>query len=393
MAVPSPQDVLQQLGRLAARGLPPVTLVTGSNDFFRSEAMDALLGAVPAEAELRVIDAVDVRARGERKEEEADEDPDPAVGLAAVPELADLRGGGLFARTAFLVVRRAKNWWGRHAETVAQEVSRFGEGCGIVIEAPKLDKRKRAVAAFYKQCAKDGAVFEFRDFYELPYDRSRGPLEGELVKWVVMRARKLGVALSPKAGWMLVALVGKQPAELVAELGRLRDQFGADGKRPPLQPDDLRGRLSVGFESTPFDFAEAVLAGKRRDALASLRAMFARGVRGKDGRAMDSGGLFPFTTNWLHKSLANAYEGRTLLDEGVSPGDLPARAGVRGFADRFVSEVQRNDRDQLRRGLLALQHCQRMLRHQGESPEWLLERFLSHWFDGTPVPQAQDIEL
>lgn len=400
MAVPHPEELLQQVERLAARGLPPVTLVMGTNDWFRAEAVDALLRAVPAAAELRVLDAVELRAPGRRGETEEDDDVDSAAaaaaassGLAACPELADLRGGGLFARTAFLVVRRGKNWWARHAETLAEQAPKFGAGSGIIVEAPKLDKRKRAVAAFVKQCAAAGAVFEFRDLYELPYDRSRGPLQGELAKWVALRGKKLGVALTGEAAWMIVAIAGRQPAELIAELQRLRDQLGADPRRPPLGPDDLRGRLSIGFESTPFEFAEAVLGGKRRLALRSLRAMFARGVKARDGKAMDSGGLFPFTTNWLHKSLANAYEGRALLDAGVSPRDLPGRAGVRGFADRFVADVQRNDRRRLRHGMLALHHAQRMLRIQGEDPEILLERFLSQWFDDRPVPTAQDLEL
>ncbi|MCA8974131.1 MAG: hypothetical protein KDC98_05385 [Planctomycetes bacterium] len=401
MAVPHPEEALQQVERLARRGLPAVTLVMGSNDYFRGEAVDVLLRAVPEDAELRVLDAVDIRAAGRRGDTDPDEDDDGAevagdadvAGVAACPELGELRGGGLFARTAFLVVRRAKNWWGRHAETLADQVGKFGKGCGVIVEAPKLDKRKRAVASFVKRCAEAGAVFDFRDLYELPYDRARGPLHGELAQWVGSRAKKLGVALSPEAAWMIVAQVGKQPSELVAELGRLRDQLGSDPKRKPLRPSELHGRLSIGFESTPFEFAEAVLAGDQRGALRSVRAMFARGVRGRDGRAMDSGGLFPFVTSWLHQCLARTYEGRSLLDSGVAMRDLPARAGVRGFADRFLAEVRHNELDRLRHGLLALHHCQRMSRFQGEDPEVLLERFLAHWFERRPVPLAKDFEL
>lgn len=395
MAVPHPQKLLASVERLAAKGLPAVTLVMGSNDLFRREAIEILLAGVPKDAELQVMDAVEVRAAGRAKPD--DDDPgEPADkdgdGIGSCPELVALRGGGLFAKRSFLCVRRAKNWWGRYAPTLVEQVEKFGEGCGVIIEAPKLDKRKRAVAAFVKKWAEAGSVFDFRDLYELPYDRSRGPLEGELAQWVGYRARALGVSLTAEAAWMVVARVGKQPEELVAELERLRDQF-AGSQRPPLTPDDLRDKLTIGFESTPFELAEAVLAGNRRAATRSVRAMFARGVRGRDGRAMDTGGLFPFATSWLYQSLTRAYEGRSLLDAGVSARDVPGRVGIRQFGDRFVAEIMKNDLPRLRHGLLALHHCQRMSRVSGEEPEVVLERFLAQWFDQTPVPTARDMEL
>jgi hypothetical protein len=234
-------------------------------------------------------------------------------------------------------------------------------------------------------------LFDFRELYETPFGRSN-PLEGELTKWVVRRAGKLGVPLTPEAALLVVMQVGKNLPELAAELGRLRAAFGGEGKRAPLAPADLRGRLTSSFESTPFELAEAVLGGDRRRALRSVRAMFDRGVRGKDGKAMDPGGLLPFTTSWLYQSFARAHEGRVLLESGVALRDLPGRVGVYNFADKFMAHVEQNDLARLRTGLLALHHCQRMSRTTGEDPDVLLERFLAQWFDGVPVPAAQDLE-
>ena len=241
--------------------------------------------------------------------------------------------------------------------------------------------------------ADSGSFFEFRDLYDQPYDRSRSPLEGELCKWIVGRARSLGVPLQPEAAWLLVMQVGKMPGELLAELQRLRDQFGADAKRTPLSPTDLRGKLTTSFASTPFELADAVLAGDRRAAFRSVRAMFDRGVRGKDGKNMDTGGLLPFTTSWLFGQMATVLEGRHLLDEGVSVRDLPTMLGVRQFVERFVEQVQKQTMGRLRRGLLALHACQRLSRLSGEDPDALLERFLTQWFDGAPIPTAEDLEL
>jgi len=116
-------------------------------------------------------------------------------------------------------------------------------------------------------------------------------------------------------------------------------------------------------------------------------------VRAKDGKNMDPGGLLPFAASWLYGQLATTLEARQWLDSGVSPRDLPAKVGVRMFVERFVEQVQRHDAARLRRGLLALHACQRLSRLTGEAPDALLERFLMQWFDGAPIPTAEDLEL
>ena len=400
MAVPHPEDELLRLRKAIGKGLPAVTVVTGAGDFFRAEAMELLLAAVPEDAELRLVDAVEERAAGGGAEASAggagDEEEGAADGsaggAAACAELQDLRGGGLFARRSFVCIRRGSNWWKNHAVALAAQAPKFQAGCGLLLEAAKLDKRKKAAATFCQGLTDKGALFEFRDLYDLPYDRSRSPTEGELCKWVVGRGSKLGVPLLPEAAWLLVVQVGKSPMELMAELGRLRDQLGPGSQRKPLSPADLRGKLTCSFESDPFEFAAAVLGGDRRTAMRSVHAMFDRGVRNKDGKRTDAGGVLPFTTSWLYQAIANVYEGRILLDGGVSPRDLPGRLGVRQFTDRFVEHVQKNDVRRLQRGLLAVHHCQRMSRLSAEEPAVLLERLLAQWFDGGPIPMAKDLE-
>lgn len=401
MAVPSPDRELARLGKRLQTGLPPVTVVTGPSDFFRQRAMERLLAAVPDDAELRLVDAVDLRADG-GADDDGDAPDGDATGAAdgdagevdtGCQELLDLRGGGLFARATVVVVRRGSNWWRRHAPALAAQRERIASGSALVLEAAKLDKRRRAAADLAKALAAAGTLFEFRELYELPYDRSRGPLEGELCQWVGSAARALGVALQPEAALLVIGQVGREPGELLAELQRLKDQLGADPRRPPLAPADLRGRLTVSFESTQFEFVDAVLAGDRRAAHRSLVGMFARGLRRADGRANDTGGLLPQITNWLFKQLATLDDALALRDQGVSLDELPGRVGVRQFVDRFVEQVRRNDRAQVRRGLLALHACQRASRLTGEEPEVLLERFLGQWFDGLPVPDAEEFEL
>ncbi|HLQ36288.1 MAG TPA: hypothetical protein VK348_00705 [Planctomycetota bacterium] len=398
MAVPNPQHELERVRQLAKKGLPAVVVVCGAGAYFRGEAITALLAAVPADAELRTVDGQQVPLRGlaaadgdSGGDDPGGEEPVIAGTLetpASCPELEVLRGGGLFARRGFLCVRRGERWLRCYGAALQAFLPRIAAGCGLLLETQKLDKRTRLA----KELLAAGPVFEFRELYDSPFDRTRSPLEAELVQWLVDRSRSLGVALQPETAFVLLAQVGKSPAELLAELGRLRDQLGADPARRPLAPDDVRGRLSCGFESTPFEFAEAVLAGDRRRAVRSLRAMFDHGVKSRDGRAMDQGGVFPFITSWLFQSLALVHEGRLLLDSGTSARDLAGKLGVNNFGDRFTEQVRNNPLPRLRHGLLALLHCQRMLRLSSEEPVVLLERFVAQWFDGVPVPTARELE-
>ena len=397
MAVPHPEDELARLQKLIAKGLPPVLLVTGASDFFRAEAMRVVLAAMPADAEVKIVDAVEERAAGgSAAEDEADDGDDGAeaeVPVESCPQLQELRGRGLFARRTWLCIRRGANWWKNHHAAVALHAPKFAAGSGLVLEATKLDRRKKSAAAFVKSVADAGAFFELRDLWDQPYDRSRGPFDGELCKWVVKNAQRLGVPLQPPAAWLVVEQVGKSLSELLAELGRLRDRLPPERRQKPLAPADLRSALTCSFGSDPFELAAAVLGGDRRAAQRSVHAMFDRGVKKKDGTTGEVSGVLPFATHWLHQTLGNTYEGRVLLDSGVPLRDVPGRCGVRQFPEQFMANVQRNDARRLLHGLRALHHCQRMSRLTGEDAQALLERFLVMWFDGAPIPSLAEMDL
>lgn len=398
MATPHPDKELDRLQQVLRAGLPSVVVLSGTGAYFRTVAVEAALAVVDPGSELLTIDGEATALRGTRRaaddgeaatDEGADDDGERDDAPAAhCAELQPLAGGGLFATTACVVVRRGDRWLRRHAAAVGAFLPRIRRGSSLVVETQKLDKRTR----FAKELVEHGAVFEFRDLYETPFGRPDRPLEGELVQWVTGQARKLGVPVTSEAALLLTAQIGKNPGDLVAELQQLADRVGKSGSKKPLAPDDLRGKLTCSFESTPFELAEAALAGDRRRALRSLHAMFARGVKQKDGKRMDQGGLFPFATSWLFHSLGQVLEGRLLLDQGVPLRDVAGRVGVGGFADRYLEQVRTNPRARLEHGLLAIVHCQRERRLCGEDDLVLLERWLARWFDALPVPAAQDLE-
>lgn len=362
MARPNPERELERLTRsLKGGSWPPVLGVVGASEFFRREAFDAVLAAVDEGAELRRIDGT--------------QDSDGR-------ELDDLRGASLFGTGCWIAVRRAGPWLKAHGAALQDAVEKRAPGCGLLFEAEKLDRRTKLA----KSLGELGEIYEFRDLYTEPYDRSRSPLDAEIVSWLQTRARKLDLQLTPEAAFTVVSVVGQDPSELCAELDRLVVVLP---KRKRLDPEALRAHLHTSFESTPFEFAEAVLARDRRRAQRSLRAMFARGVRSRDGSTMDSGGVFPFVTSWMHQALSTLYEGRRLLETGTPERDVPGRLGVRTFVDRFQAQLRQNDSNWARRALGALHHAQRELRRTGEDPELLLERFVAAALVGSKERDAR----
>ncbi|MCA8944040.1 MAG: hypothetical protein KDB80_15860 [Planctomycetes bacterium] len=354
MAKPNPEQELTRLSKLVARQLPPVVVILGTSEFFRREAFDAVLGAVDPTAELRTIDGT--------------ESTDGR-------ELDDLRGASLFGSGTWLAVRRAGGWLKSHGAALEQVLGARRDGCGLVLEVPKLDRRTKLA----KTLAEAGELFEFRDLYAEPYDRSRSPLEAELVRWVVARASKRSLSITSEAAYLVISSVGHEPADLVAEIERLAPMF--EGRK--VDPEELRRHVTSSFESTPFEFAEAVLAHDRLRSLRSLHAMFARGVKGRDGASIDKGGVFPFITNWLHQALVSVYEGRRLLESGVPARDVPGRLGVRVFVDRYQAQLERSTTTWIVRALHELHDCQRGLRSSGEDPQRLLERFVARCLTGS----------
>ncbi len=362
MATPNPERERTRLKQVLKQGLPRVVVILGSSTFFRTEAFDTVLEAVPENVDVRKLDGqTDTDGR----------------------EIGDLRGGALFGGGNWLTIRRGDAWLKKHGKELETELSRIASGCGLVLELSKIDKRTK----IGKIVREVGEVFEFRELYAEPYDRSRSPLDAEMVGWIVTRAKQKGMKMDAEAAFLLMSTVGREPAELVAEVDRLVSSLQIKGKF--FRSEDLKQHLTCSFESTPFEFADAVLAYDRRRALRSLQAMYARGVKGKEGSSVDAGGLFPFITSWLLQSLTNAHEGRRLVDAGTRLDDVAGRVGVRAFADRFRGQVELNPERRLRRGLELLLDCQRQLRTTGEEPELLLERFLAMYFrDAGETAQA-----
>ncbi len=356
MATPNPERELGRLRAVLGRGVPRLLLISGPAAYFRDQAVDMAIAAVADGVELRRISG--------------DADTDGA-------ELGDLLGGSLFGAGACVVVRRGEGWLQQHGPALAAMLERIAKGCALVVEVVKLDRRTKVGKALTAAAE----VFEFRALYTEPYDRTRSPQDAEMVGWIVDRGRAQGLSLTAEAALLMMHTVGSDPAECQNELVRLAPLLG--GQAGAIPPEALAPALHCGYESNPFELAEALLDFDRARTERSLEAMLARGVRSRDGSLVDRGGVFPFATSWLYTALAKAYEGRLLLERGHTPRQVAQALGVRVFVDRFHRQVQTNPTPRLRRGLLLLYEAQRDLRETGEDPGWLLRRFAAGYFAET----------
>src|SRR5687767_14332352 len=144
MAVPNPERELERLRSKAKGGLGAVTVITGASGFFRGQAVAIAVAAVPAGSDLRSVEG-QVETDG--------------------GELQHLRGASLFGG-GWLVVRRGDAWLAAHDVAVLQALQSLGRGCGLIVEAQKLDRRTKLGKALAGR-----VCYEFRDLYDAPYDR------------------------------------------------------------------------------------------------------------------------------------------------------------------------------------------------------------------------------
>lgn len=159
----------------------------------------------------------------------------------------------------------------------------------------------------------------------------------ELPKWVMGRAKELGMELEQGAAKALVASVGERQQRLQREVEKLALRFGA-GKRLGIEEVDELAAHSV--ERKAWSLADALVAG---DADAALRRYL---------ELREQGERLPGLHYWMTARVRMAHEVALRLDSGESAAQV--RRGLRmppKAAERFVADVERTDSEALRRAL------------------------------------------
>ena len=159
----------------------------------------------------------------------------------------------------------------------------------------------------------------------------------ELPRWVMARARELGMSLDTDAARALIARVGDRQQRLVRELEKIALALGPDAHP---STEDIEALCAGSSERKAWTLADAVLAGDRR---AAMRALVE--LRGQGERV--AGLMFA-----IIRRMRDAHEVAMALEAGESPSQVKGRLRMPPFAaDRLVADVRRHDVDTYRRAL------------------------------------------
>jgi DNA polymerase-3 subunit delta len=163
----------------------------------------------------------------------------------------------------------------------------------------------------------------------------------ELGRWVREQGDRLGVKLDAGAAKLLVAQVGERQQRLLRELEKLALERDSEGETVTAEEIDERAAHSA--ERRGYALADALVAGDRRHALATLLALREQGER--------PAGLTYLIAARVREALA--VSGRLAAGEPAAQIKRDLRMPS-WAADRLIADVARSDPEQLREALVAL---------------------------------------
>ncbi len=162
----------------------------------------------------------------------------------------------------------------------------------------------------------------------------------ELPKWVIARARELGLTLDTDAARALVAHVGERQQRLLRELEKLALQLGPGASLDAVQVAELSAPSS---ERRAWSLADAVLGGDPAAAVGLLLELRSQGER------------VPGLLYWCSQRVRTAHELALAIEAGSPTSELkrelrmPSRA-----ADRLIADARRAGPERLRRAVIEL---------------------------------------
>jgi DNA polymerase-3 subunit delta len=177
----------------------------------------------------------------------------------------------------------------------------------------------------------------------------------ELPKWVAARARDLGLEPDAGAAKALVARVGERQQRLLRELEKLALSLGPGAALATGELDEL---TASSAERRSWSLADALVA---RDGAAATRLYLELRAQGE----RLTGLLFQ-----MARRVREALDVAERLEQGESAAQV--RRGLRmppKAAERFIADVQRTDRDALRRALEHLADLELDSRQMREGPQ------------------------
>jgi DNA polymerase III subunit delta len=249
-------------------------------------------------------------------------------GDAATPEaVAEALAALTFALgRRFIIVDGAERWTDKHLDPVVAALHAIPPDTTIAFFA-REDSRTKAPKGLHEAVKKAGG--------DISTEGSVKPWE--LPKWVVARARELGLQIEPDTARVLITHVGDRQQRLLRELEKLALCAGAGARVDAAMVQEL---TAPSAEYRAWSLADAIVGGDPAAATRLYLTLRAQGER-------LSGLLY-----WMSQRVRLAHEVAAALEAGQSAAQVKRRLRMPSkAADRLIADARRSGAENLRRAI------------------------------------------
>jgi DNA polymerase-3 subunit delta len=241
----------------------------------------------------------------------------------------------------FIIVDGAERWTDKQLEALEAALKAIPEDTTVAFFA-REDNRTKAPQRLHDAVTRAGG--------DISAEGSVKPWE--LPKWVIARARELGLQLEPDTARALIAHVGDRQQRLLRELEKLALYAGPGARVDAAMVDEL---TAPSAEHKAWSLADAVLSGDGAAAARLYLTLRAQGER-------LSGLLY-----WMAQRVRSAHEVACALDGGVPPAQIKRKLRMPSkAADRLIADAGRAGTENLQRTIEQLAELELASRGGGD---------------------------
>ena len=224
----------------------------------------------------------------------------------------------------FIVVDGVERWTDRQLEPLAGALTAIPPDTTVAFFA-REDSRNKAPQRLLDAVKKAGGDVSAEDSVK-PW---------ELPKWVIARAREVGLQLEPDTARALISHVGDRQQRLVRELEKLALYAGSGARIDTAMVEEL---TAASAEQRAWSLADAIVSGDARAVTSLYLTLRSQGER------------LPGLLYWMSARVRTAHEIATALEAGDSPAQIKRRLRMPSkAADRLIADAGRAGTEKLQR--------------------------------------------
>jgi len=213
----------------------PVYAIIGDEPFLQIEALRAIIAQMPGD-----VQRVDLNGE--------------TCGLADT--LDELRSYSMFGGYKLVVVRAADDFISKFRSELEDYLEKPSDAGSLVLRVDSLPKNQR----IYKSITKVGEAIACEP-----------PKAGQLVSWLLDRAKKQKIKIAPEAAEQLCDLIGGDLGRLDNELNKLALIIDSDR----IEPDDVGKAVAFQREQQMWEMTDALSLGSPDEAVRRWRHLVA----------------------------------------------------------------------------------------------------------------------